>query len=57
MDDIIWDAIVRANKLGRQNLEVCGYSEPQSATSDPRIILGLKIPESQSGCELGWWEK
>jgi len=45
MEEIILDAIKRANKLGAKGIEVIGYVEPQSAGDDYNYTLVTRVPD------------
>ena len=45
MEEIILDAIKRANKLGAKGIEVIGYVEPQSAGDDYNYTLVTSVPD------------
>lgn len=51
MENIILDAIKRANELGAQGIKVTGYLEPQLATQDPRWMLITEPPKQTSGAD------
>lgn len=55
--DIYLNAIIRANKLGAQGVEVVGYTLPTSAIQTPIIMLATKIPDSQNASDPAWYEK
>lgn len=57
MNEIILDAIVRANKLGAKGVQVIGYIEPQLATQDPHWMLITEPPKEQDASELPWYER
>lgn len=49
--DMIQEAIIEANILGKNGIEVIDYIEPQSAAEDPKLKLIGVYPPSQS-----WWD-
>jgi len=55
--DIILDAIIRANKLGRKNVMVTGYREPRSATDRPELILIFQPPPDETASDTPWEDK
>ncbi len=57
MNKIIWNAIVKANKLGRQGYRVISCEEPTNATDAPEIKLYSRKEEPKDASETPWWEK
>jgi len=55
--DIILDAIIRANRLGRKNIMVIGYREPQSATEEPWLTLITSPPPDETASDTPWEDK
>ena len=55
--DRILDAIIRANKLGRKNIMVTGYREPQTASESPELKLILELPPEQTASDTAWEDK
>ena len=43
-EEIIRDALVRANRLGFQGIEVIGYREAESAADDSELTLFTQLP-------------
>ena len=57
MNDIMWEAIIRANKLGRKGFQVISYGEQETATERPEIKFVVQLNEPETAADLGWWEK
>jgi hypothetical protein len=51
MEDIIKNAIIRANKLGLKGVKVTGYIEPISATQSPELALITTTTEPQTASD------
>lgn len=49
--DVIQEALIRANKLGRKNIKVIGYREPASATESPELILIITTPPNETASD------
>ena len=56
-DDLILEAIIRANKLGAKGTEVIGFLRPGSAISDCRYSLVAQIPKPTTASELMWYDR
>jgi len=56
MDDRIYNAIVKANKLGAKGIQVIGYIEPRSAADNNNLILITQIPVSVTASATQWHE-
>lgn len=48
MDDVVWHAIVEANKLGGRGLQVVGCIEPTSAGQSADYKLVIRAPNDPS---------
>jgi len=55
--DKILDAIKRANKLGRKNVMVVDYLEPQSAADSPQLRLVTALPPMETASDTPWEDK
>jgi len=56
IDNMVIDAIKRANKLGAKGYMVVGVIGPQNAIDDYRIELIVIEPPLQNATELPWYE-
>ena len=56
-EEIILDAIRRANKLGAKGVEVTGYGQSQDGASSPRLFLVTQIPKQITGSGTEWYDK
>jgi len=56
-DELIRDAIIRANKLGAKGIEVTGFAQPDDATQRPDYYLITQSPELTDASESAWYDK
>lgn len=56
MNELIKDAIRRANKLGAKGIQVVGYIESQSATESPDLKLIMQLPPLETASGVAWYE-
>jgi len=56
-EEIVWEAIIRANKLGAKGIQVVGFIDRCSATQNPELLLTIKMPEPMTAGEVAWYDK
>ena len=56
MDEMILEAIIRANKLGAKGVQVIGYIEPQTASQPSSFLLITRISELISASDKEWYD-
>ena len=49
--EMIRDAIVRANRAGREGIEVIDFMEADTATASPQLALVTKMPDETTAAE------
>jgi len=58
MNDIWFDALIKANKAGARNLKVVGYVLPTRATEDNCIKLIFEEgPDALPATEKAWYDE
>lgn len=55
-EEIILDAIERANKLGAKGIEVTGYAESGCTTQSPQLMLVTRMPRARTASEKAWYD-
>ena len=57
-EELIFDAILRANKWGAKGIQVVGFGVPQSAMQSPSYILIVDLaPGPETASETPWYDK
>ena len=56
MDEIILEAILRANKLGARGQRVIAVREPETASESPFLKLTTDSPIAETASEREWYE-